>query len=188
MPESKPDEQQEQEIDPLALFPPQINKAVEGLAFLGQLTDECTFCGHSFGLRTLRPAHKFAIAQVLQPYRNTIAEPDIYQALYVATALTHVDHKRDFCEPIGPDLEGFVRGRLHYVANSETGWFPHTLTFLWNQYAILEMTAAKAVKELHFLSLRDQPKSSSPWLDSLVEPAPLTEETSSDSPPFTPFK
>lgn len=165
-------------IDPLSLFPPNVSKAVEGLIHLGQLSDTVNFCGHTFGIRTLKPQHKYAIATVLQPYRSTIYEVDIYQNLHVATALTHVDGKHDFCPAIGPDIEDFVRGRLNYVGNVERGWYPPTLEFLWTRYALLEATATEAIAELHRLSLRGQPTTSSPWLDSLIVPGRSDDETS----------
>jgi hypothetical protein len=168
---------EDKRIDPLTLFPSNIQKAVEGLMYIGQLTETVSFCGHRFGLRTLRPQHKYAIAQVLQPYRNTIMEVDIFQNATVATALTHVDGKHDFCPPIGPEIESFVAGRLNYVSNNETGWFPQTLEFLWARYVLLEATATEAIAELHRLSQRSQPITSSPWLDSLAEQGRTIDET-----------
>jgi hypothetical protein len=175
-----------EKINPLDLFPKKVRKAVEGLVYLGQLTDEVDFCGHTFGIRTLRPQHKYAIAQVLQPYRNTVAEVDIFQNLHVATALTHVDGKQDFCPAIGPSIEDHVRGRLNYVTNSEKGWYGPTLEFLWGRYILLEATAANAIAELNSLSQGSQPTSLSPWLDSLTGPGTSAEQTNMDSLPFMP--
>lgn len=182
-------EVQEEVIDPISLFTPNVQKAVEGLTYLGQLTDTVTFCGHTFGLRTLRPQHHFAISQVLQPYRNTVAEVDIFETLHVGMALTHVDGDHNFCPAIGPDptLEDLVRARLHFIGNAETGWFPATISYLWGAYQLLETAAARAVVELHSLSLRGQPTPSSPWLDSLIEPASSTDETPMVTPLFTAF-
>lgn len=174
----------EKAIDPLTLFPPNIQKAIEGLMYLGQITETINFCGHSFGLRTLKPQHKYAISQVVQPYRNTLSEVDIWRDCHVATALTHVDGKQNFCQPIGPDIEDFVRSRLNYVSNIEHGWYPQTLEFLWVRYALLEATASAAVAELQRLSLRSQPPTSSPWLDSLTVPGPSDDKTNSVTPLF----
>jgi hypothetical protein len=182
--ESELADEPEEAIDPLTLFPPNIQKAVEGLMYLGQLTETVRFCGHSFGLRTLKPQHKYAIGQVVQPYRNTLVEVDIWQNTHVATALTHVDGKHDFCPAIGPDMEDFVRGRLNYVSDADRGWYDPTLEFLWTRYAVLEATATTAIAELQRLSLRSQPPTSSPWLDSLIVPGPSADETNLGIPPF----
>jgi hypothetical protein len=189
--EVKDSSETEQEvIDPISLFTPAVQKRVEGLMYLGQLTDDSIrFCGHTFGLRTLRPQHHFAISQVLQPYRNSTAEVDMYEALHVGMALTHVDGDRHFCDPIGPDvsLEDLARARLFYIGNGDTGWYPATISYLWGEYQLLESAATKAVIELHSLSLRGEPKTSSPWLDSLIESASSPEETPSVIPLFTAF-
>lgn len=158
-------------VDPLTLFPEGIRRAVEGLAFLGQLTEEVEFCGHTFGLRTLKPQHRFAIATVLQPYRNTVYEVEVYEALHVAAALTHVDGVENFCPAIGPSVEGLVRGRLNFITSDDTGWYPPTISYLFERQSILEATAAKAVKDLNFLSTEKSVGiSSSSWQDALTEP------------------
>lgn len=183
-------EQEEESLDPLALFPEEIRRPVAGLMYLGQLTETVNFCGHSFGIRTLRPADKFAISIVLQPYRNTIFEVDVFQALHVGLALTEVDGDQNFCPPIGPNLEDLARARLNYLSggkNGEGGWYPPTIEFLWSRYMLLEALATKGIQELDSLSRGGQPTNLPPWLDSLIAQGTSTDETSSETPPSTPF-
>lgn len=170
----------EESIDPLKIFPVEIQQAVEGLTYLGQLTETVSFCGHTFTLRTLKPHHEMAISQVLQPYRNTIFEVDVFQHLHVGLALTEVDGRDDFCPQAGPDEVAFVKARLSYLTNEETGWYRPTLDFLWQRYALLEATAAKAIAELDRLSSGSQPNNLQPWLGS------LTEQGTSDATDSTP--
>lgn len=175
---------QEQEVDPFKLFPPEMNEAVTGLSYLGQLSEEVTFCGHRFGIKTLRPAEKFAIGVALQPYRNTVSEVDAFQALTVGMALTSVDGDAEFCPPLGPNPEEFAKARLNYVLNGKTGdggWYSPTIEFLWREYARIDATALAAVSELHRLSQRDQPQNSSPWLGSLTEQGTSLAETPSET-------
>jgi hypothetical protein len=179
------DPQVQEELDPIALFPPEIQDAVTGLTYLGQLTEDVTFCGHTFGIRTLRPQHHMAIAQVLQPYRNTVQEIDVFRNLHVAMALTHVDNNQNFCPAIGPDLEGLVSGRLNFVSHHETGWYPPTLEFLWQRYVLLEAKATAAIKALDHLSQGSQQQQSLPWLDSLIGLGLSPDATSSGTPPST---
>ncbi len=177
---------EEEIIDPVKLFSPAIQKAVEGLTYIGQLSEDVKFCGHTFGLKTLRPQHRFAISLVLQPYRDTIYEVEVYRTLHVGMALTHVDNDQNFCPPIGPDIEDLARARLAYISDAETGWHTPTVEYLYARYALLELTAAKAIGELENLSQRGQPTQSPPWLDSLTEPGPSDDETSSDTQPSIP--
>lgn len=176
---------QEESLDPFSLFPPEIRRAVEGLAYLGQLTDSVAFCGHTFVLRTLKPYHEMAIAQALQPYRNTIYEVDVFQHLHVGLALTEVDGNPNFCPQAGPDNVAFANARLRYLTDDTTGWYRPTLDFLWQRYALLEALAAKAVEELDRLSSRGQPTSLQPWLDSLIVQGSSPAPTSSETPPHT---
>lgn len=185
MAEASAPEQSESEVDPLSLFSSEIQTPVEGLMYLGQLTETVHFCGHTFEIKTLRPQDKFAISLVLQPYRNTIHEVDAYQALHVGVAVTAIDGDENYCPAIGPDLEGLVRGRLKYVSEN---WYPPTIEHIWGRYMLLEATSARAIAELDRLSQRGQPTDSPPWLDSLNALGLSDDETSSDSPPSTPSR
>lgn len=180
--------QKEEEVDPFALFPEEIREPVQGLTYLGQLTETVHFCGHTFGLRTLRPADKFAIGMVLQPYRNTIHEVDAYQAAHIGMALTAVDGDCDFCPAIGPDIEAFARARLNYITQGPQGnggWYPPTVEFLWGRYVLLEATAVKAIQALDRLTQGGQ-QNSSPWLGSLIGQGNSPDKIALASQPSTP--
>lgn len=181
--------QEKSEIDPFTLFPAEMQQAVTGLSYIGQLSEDIVFCGHTFSLKTLRPAEKLAAGVALQPYRNTVAEVDAFQALYVGLAVTSVDGDADFCPPIGPNMEDYARARLNFVLNGKDGqggWYSPTIEYLWREYTRLDATAAQAVKELHRLSQRGQHQNLQPWLGSLTEQGTSHEETPSESPIPTP--
>lgn len=177
--------EEQQEIDPFALFDPKIRTAVEGLTFLGYLTDHIEFAGHTWDIKTLLPSDKMAISLALQPYRNTIHEVDVYQWLHIGLAITAVDGHQDWCQPIGPDLTDLAKARLNYVSQK---WYPPVCELIWNRYVLLEATSQAALNELDRLSKRGQPTNSPPWLDSLTEQGHSDEQTSSDTQPFIPFK
>lgn len=177
--------EQEEVIDPLSLFSEKWRQPVEGLAYLGQLTEDVEFCGHHFGLRTLLPQDTLAIGQAVQPYRNTMVQVDAFQAAHVGMALTSVDHDEGFCPSIGPDIDVFARGRLNWVVKN---LYPPTVEFLWNRLQLLETTAALAIKELDRLSKGSQPPTLPPWLDSLIEQGALPDETALGTQPSTPSK
>lgn len=138
-------------IDPLALFSPEIRLPVAGLMHLGYLTETVDFCGHTFVLETLRPYIKYAIAQALEPYRNTMQEPEVYAALHVGMALSSVDGVSDFCPPTGSNLREFVDARLRWITQ-ETGWFQPTINFLYAHYLNMENKSSAALLELQNLS------------------------------------
>lgn len=186
MAESNPQPGQEEEkLDPIQLFTPAVQKAVEGVAFLGRLTETVKLAGHSFGLQTLRPELKYAIGQVIQPYRNTLIADKIWRNAHIAAALTHVDGKANFCDPIGPSIEDFIQGRLNYISDKDDGWYEPTLEYLWYQYQILELKASKAVEQLNFLSQQttSKPAFLQDLEDILNESDALTGATSGDIQP-----
>lgn len=172
-----------EEVDPFALFSEHMREPVEGLAYLGKLTDNVKFCGHTFGLRTLLPQDKLAISVVLQPYRNTLLEVNAFQLAHIGAALTSVDDDEGFCPAIGPDIEEHVRARLNWVAGR---WYDPTVDFLWARYKLLEAKAAQGMVELDRLTQGSQPTTLPPWLDSLTVPGTSPVETGSDTQPSTP--
>jgi hypothetical protein len=170
----------EEELDPLQAFPPEWQLTVTGLAFLGQLTDEFTFCGHRYTLKTLKPQEKISIGIVLQPTRNTLYEELAWQTAHVAVALTSIDGNTEFCPPSTKNLDDFVRGRIAFIADEKTGWETPLVGYVWKRLQRLELLSAQAVARLD-LFLQGPP--SSHWPDSLTEPGLSSEPTSSDTLP-----
>ena len=172
----------EERIDPLTLFSENIQLPVEGLMYLGQYSESIEFCGHTFGLRTLLPQDRFAIAVAMQPYRNTIMEVDAFQAAHIAMALTEIDHDKDFCPPVGPGIDATARGRLNWVSKN---LFPPVVDYLWVEYQRIEAQALLALQELDHLSKGNQPTTLPPWLDSLIGAGISADETPADTPDST---
>lgn len=175
---------EETRIDPLALFSEEIRVPVAGLMHLGYLTETINFCGHTFVLETLRPYVKYAIAQALEPYRNTLQEPEVYAALHVGMALTSVDGVSDFCPPTGSNLREYVDARLRWIT-TETGWFQPTINFLYANYINLENKVQAGMMELQNLSGGNR-DTSLPLPGFSHAPGHSTEETPSDTPPSEP--
>lgn len=171
--------QEQDSVDPFAVFSDRVRTPVEGLVYLGQIQETVEFCGHTFELRTLQPQHRFAISVAVQPYRDTLSEADAYQAAHVAMAVVTVDGQ-DYCPPIGPNLNSHVEARLKYVGKN---WYGPTIAFLWSEYIKLEQKAVEAIQELDRLSKGSQPMNLPPWLDSLIEQGRSSEQTNSDTQP-----
>lgn len=184
MAEETPQQSQSQEenIDPIALFTPSVQRVVEGVAYLGKLTETVTYAGHRFGLQTLRPEHRYAIGQVIQPLNGTIVWDKAWRDAHIAAALTHVDGHYDFCDPISPNMEDFVRGRWQYLTNKDTGWYEPVLEFLWYQFQFLELKASKAVEQMNFLSEMNQKPAFLQDLENILnESDALIEGTNGDT-------
>lgn len=175
---------QEERIDPLALFPQEIRIPVSGLMHLGYLSETVTFCGHTFTLETIRPYVKYSIAQALEPYRNTLQEPEVYAALHVGMALTSVDGDINFCPPAGSNLREFVDARLRWITQ-ETGWFQPTINFLYGYYLSMENKVAEALLELQNLAEGSR-DTSLPSPGFSIGPVPSGAETTGDIPPLEP--
>lgn len=173
-------EEQSERIDPFELFGPEIRNAVHGLAYLGYLTRQIEFCGHTYQLETLRPYVKFAIAQAMEPYRNTLQEPNAFAAMHLCMALTSVDGNDSFCPPVGDSLSEFINARFRWLTG-ESGWWQPTIDYLFAEWVKLEQEASAAIVELHSLSQRSQ-DTLPPSPDSLNEPASSSEKTDGDIP------
>lgn len=72
-------------------FPPQIQVDVDGLMWLGYLTDSFELFGHSFTIRTLTRGERLAISQLTKEYEDTLGMADAYQTAVVAASLIVID-------------------------------------------------------------------------------------------------
>jgi hypothetical protein len=157
---------EEDRIDPFSLFTEQIKLPVRGLIFLGHIEKQVEFCGHTFSLRTLYPSEKAAVSIVIQPWRGSISEGEVWANAQVGLSLTSVDGDNEFCAKAGPDLNDFTKARLNYVTQK---WFQPTLSFLYARFLELEGEALDGIRELQDLSERNLvPSPPSP--DSLIGP------------------
>lgn len=158
-----------EQVDPFALFSEQVRLAVRGLTYIGHLEKEVEFCGHTFRMRTLYPSEKAAVSIIVQPWRGSISEGEVWANAQVALALQSVDQVDDFCQPVGPDLNDFAKARLNWVTKQ---WYQPTLAYLYARYLELESEALDGIRELQDFSERNRvPSQPSP--DSSTEPDTL---------------
>jgi hypothetical protein len=164
--------------NPMAEFPQEVQDAVDGLLHLGFLENpDVQFSGHTFGLRTLRLEEEMAAAKVIEPFRNTLKEPEAWMAAQVGLALTHVDNDDSFCPPAGPDRVAHARSRFQYMGR----WYAPTIEFLFSEYAELLNQQSRAVAAMQGLSMRGRP-TFSPLADSLSAPGTSGAPIDLDSP------
>jgi len=74
-------------------FPPEVKQDVDGLMWLGYLTDSFDLYGHSFVIRTLTRGERLAITQITKEYEETLGMADAYQTAIVAASLMSIDGK-----------------------------------------------------------------------------------------------
>lgn len=101
---------------------------------LGALERDFEFCGHTFGLKTLRADEDFAVGAALKEWQDTAKAAQVWGAAHVAMALTHIDGDTAFCPPIGPNKTAFAKARLKWL--TENTYWP-TINFLYEKYADL---------------------------------------------------
>lgn len=169
-------------IDPITFFSPEIHNEVTGMIHLGKHSKEINFAGHRFGMETIRPFMKFAIGQAMEPYRDTLVQPQAWAAMHVGMALTSIDGKpmSQLCPPMGNDPVEFVKGRFQYITD-ETGWWQPTIDYLMAEYLAMEGVVIQAIGELHSLVLAGK-AISSPWPGFSTATAPSEEEMTVDGP------
>lgn len=152
--------------------------SVEGLIYLGELVEDIEFCGHTFGLKTLRAYEEMAAASVVEKFRNTLKEPEAWAAAQVGLALTHIDGETDFCPSVGPDQSAFAKARFNYISQK---WYWPTIQFLYNEYTRLQGKQLSAIRAVQDLSNRSLPTSSS-FADSLKKQDTSGDETETEIP------
>lgn len=163
-----PDQAAPERVNPFEIFSEKVRENVVGLTYIGYLQKRVKFCGHEFVIRTLRPSEKAAIATAIKPWRETVAEGEVWQNAHVGMSLVSIDRNDEFCPPASPDLTAFAEGRLNYVTDSETGWFQPTLDYLFGQYLELEKEVLDAITEFQNL-VSGSPQPFQPSADSLTE-------------------
>lgn len=114
------------------------------LVNLGAIEDEFEFCGHTFGLRTLRTDEDIAVGSALSSYEWSADHPksiQLWSAAHVAMALTHVDGDTDFCPPTGPNKATFAKARLRWLTQE---YYWPVIQYLFEKYADLLAKQEKA--------------------------------------------
>lgn len=124
--------------------PERISADVEGLLWLGKLTDDCEIFGHTFVLRTLTRGERLAVSLFVREYEDTLGLADAMQTAYLALAVEEVDG-RPLTVALGPETPE-ERLRRQFVQVSK--WYDPVLEALWVKYRNLNARATAAFTEL----------------------------------------
>lgn len=161
--------------NPYDAFPPEAQKSVEGLVWLGYLERTFTFCGHRFTLHTLQGEDDLYTGLLAKEYQETLSQAKAWAYANVAMALKAVDGDENFCPAIGPDPEAHARAKFNYVRR----WHWPTIEYIYEQFAFLVREQIEAIRAVQDLSNRSL-KPSTPSLDSLTEPGDSSESISTE--------
>lgn len=157
-------------------FPDAVSDAVDGLAWLGHLTQRVEKWGHSWTLQTLKASEELEAGLIAKEYENTFGQVKASAWAHLAMSIVAVDDDEDFCPSIGPDPKQYARAKFRYMTEN---WYWPIGEFLFGEYVSLvqrQVAALDAVEDLSSRSLRN----SWPTRDSLIEQAD-SKETSTDS-------
>ncbi|MFJ4902859.1 hypothetical protein [Streptomyces sp. NPDC088727] len=128
----------------LPSFDKRYEENFQGLLYIGSLTDQFSWLGHEFVIRTLGIDEQLAIAQVLKPYVGTGGGEQLaYATALVALCVVSVDGE-ELPTPIAEDakLAEWAQRRFAYVKAS---WFQYTIDEVFQRYLKLEDTAQQVV-------------------------------------------
>jgi hypothetical protein len=130
-------------MESLTEFPPEIGQDVTGLLYLGQLTKEVHWAGHSFLLRTLRLHEELAVGLVTKKYEETFTLGKAIAVATVGDALEEVDGT-SFAPPLGPDIEVSIEHKF----NQASKYFWPVVQKLYEEYLEIQKRQINAFDAL----------------------------------------
>ncbi len=127
----------------LPSFDARYSEPLTGLLYLGALTQEFSWLGHDFVIRTIGPHEQLAIALVVKPYVGTPGEQMAYTTAVAAMCTVSVDGK-ELPTPIGEDAQiaEWAHRRFTYVG---ANWFDFTIAQVFQQFLELQDVVAKVI-------------------------------------------
>lgn len=125
-------------------FPEDIQQDVDGLMWLGYLSDSFELFGHQFTIRTLTRGERLAITQLTKEYEETLGMADAYQTAVVAASLMVIDGR-----PLA-DLQpgGKVISRIRENFDIVQKWYDPVIEALYERVGQLNVRQQVAFVEL----------------------------------------
>lgn len=121
------------EVDaPLPEFDPRYAEALQGLLFLGYLTEDFTWAGHSFKIKTLNTDEILETALLAKEWSESMAAMKALQTATVAAAVELVDGQA-VAIPL-TDFESPIAAKFNVVKR----WFPPTIDAIYERCLLLE--------------------------------------------------
>jgi hypothetical protein len=118
----------------------------QGLLYLGALTKEFEWLGHSFVIRTLTTDELLAVPLIIKDWEDTIGHPRAYATAMVALATVSVDGE-SLPTPVMTHSNNYAWAlqKFNYVKGR---WFVYTIDHVYSQYLELEKKASEVIEAM----------------------------------------
>lgn len=121
-------------------FPPNVSQDVEGLLWLGYLTDTFDLYGHRFVIKTLTRGERLIVSQLVKEFENTLGLADAYETAQIAASLVMIDGMPLADIEPGEDPSRRIRENFERVKK----WYDPVLAQLSERIVALNMRQAQA--------------------------------------------
>lgn len=129
-----------EDVEPPVEFDPQYRQAFEGLLFIGKVTKQFKWLGHSFTLKTPTIEQMLEAGQLHKPYVGTVGDIKAWQSLMLAASIASVDGK-PLPVPF-TDETTELQQKFEYINRH---WYPWTTDALYEQYILLDAEVAGVI-------------------------------------------
>lgn len=132
-------------LEPADEFDPRHKEAIDGLLWLGFLTETITYYGHKFTIKTLTRGERLAVTMVSKEYEDTLGMAMALETATVAAALISVDNR-----PLNPELSPNQDPMTRIQDNFELikDWYDVIIESLYQSYTQLLVRQVQAFIEL----------------------------------------
>lgn len=124
-------------------FDPAYRQPFEGLLFIGKVTKQFKWLGHTFTLRTPTIEQMLEAGQLHKPYVGTVGDIKAWQSLMLAASIASVDG-----QPLPvpfTDETTELQQKFDYINRH---WYPWTTDALYEQYIILDGEVAGVIEAM----------------------------------------
>jgi len=127
-------------------FDPQYVEPFKGLLYVGALTKEFEWLGHTFVIRTLNTNELLQVALVVKDYTDTLGHGKAYASAMAAASIVTLDGE-ELPIPVAAsaDSAAWARQRFKFVTSQ---WYPFTIDKVYSEYLELEKTANEIIEQM----------------------------------------
>lgn len=120
--------------DALDKFPEESKQDLNGLLYLGYLTDRFEKFGHTFTIKTLTRGERMAVSILVKEWEGSLGMADAYEAAMVAASLVEVDGRSLYTD-LEPDADPLIRIRQNF--NIVRRWYDPVLVAIYERITVL---------------------------------------------------
>jgi hypothetical protein len=124
-------------------FDPKYRESFTGLLFIGKVTKEFKWLGHTFILKSPTVGELLEAGQLHKAYVNTVSDIKAWQSIIVAASIQSIDG-RPLTVPITNEVSA-LEAKFNYI---NVHWYPWTLDVLYEQYILLDKEVADVIEAL----------------------------------------